>query len=408
MRRAIRTTTSVAVMLVALPALGAPRQVADAIHVVVRKPDHGRAFGWPANGGIWSWGNEILVMYLDCPYRDHPGFSNHDSDQEHPSSKWVTSRSTDGGETWIEHRIAFPDPRANLAAAKPVNLTTPIDFSKPDTIVNFHWDSLKAGARTYLYRSTDRGRTWSGPYDNIPLFNFQAMTGRTDYEVAGKHSLTAYMGCSEVAEDKCHRESVYAITTNDGGLTWTKGPRISRPLSPPGSGHKIEYGAMPSRIRIDSHTLVATFRSGYTPAKGRRTGWIDITRSTDNGKTWQVVNGYLMEMPTLNSSPPALSRLPSGRLVCSWGWRLPDDGSDPTAIQARTSDDNGATWGDTFTLRQDGFDYDIGYNRQVVRPDGKVVTVYYYRTQADGQSPTYIAATIWDADRRKNQPTQPR
>jgi Neuraminidase (sialidase) len=190
-----------------------------------------------------------------------------------------------------------------------------------------------------VYYSRDRGRTWHGPYDNIPLFDFAAMTGRTDYEVTGPQSMTAYLGCSEVAADTCYRESVYAITTRDGGRTWHKGPRISRPLPPRGTGHKIEYGAMPSTVRVDSQTLVSAFRSGYTPAKGRRTGWIDITRSTDNGKTWN----------------------------------------------------------DTITLRQDGFDYDIGYNRQVVRPDGKVVTVYYYRTKTDGQSPTYIAATIWDA-----------
>jgi hypothetical protein len=108
-----------------------------------------------------------------------------------------------------------------------------------------------------------------------------------------------------------------------------------------------------------------------------------------------------MDLPTLNSSPPALSCLPSGRLVCSWGFRLPDDGSGPTAIQARTSDDHGQTWNDTITLRHDGFDYDIGYNRQAVRPDGKVVTVYYYRTKGNGQSPTYIAATIWDVEEIK-------
>ena len=382
------------------------RAIAGATHVIVNKPAPGRAFGWPANGGICNWGNEIVVMYLDCPYKEHPGFSNHDSDQEHPSAQWMTSRSANGGATWTEHRSAFPNPRPNLAAAKPVALTAPIDFSDSDTIVNFHWDGLKAGARTYLYYSRDRGRTWHGPYNNIPLFDFAAMTGRTDYEVTGPQSMTAYLGCSEVADDTCYRESVYAITTRDGGRTWHKGPRISRPLPPRGTGHKIEYGAMPSTVRVDSQTLVSAFRSGYTPAKGRRTGWIDITRSTDNGKTWQVVNGYLMEMPTLNSSPPALSRLPSGRLVCSWGWRLPDDGSGPTAIQARTSDDNGTTWNDTITLRQDGFDYDIGYNRQVVRPDGKVVTVYYYRTKTDGPSPTYIAATIWDAGTAA-QPAQP-
>jgi len=386
------------------PQSAQPRQVAGATHVIVNKPAPGRAFGWPANGGIWNWGSEILVMYLDCPYKEHPGFSNHDSDQEHPSARWMTSRSTDGGATWTEHRVAFADPRANRASLKPSALTTPVDFSNPNTIVNFHWDSLKPGARTYFYYSTDRGRTWQGPFDNIPLFDFKAMTGRTDYEVTGKQSLTVYMSCTEVSDAACIRESSYAILTDNGGVTWKKGPRISRDLPPCGKRHKIEYGSMPSTVRVDAMTLVSAFRSGYTPAKGRRTGWIDITRSTDNGNTWQVAGDYLMEMPTLNSSPPALSRLPSGRLVCSWGWRLPDDGSGPTAIQARTSDDHGTTWGDTLTLRQDGFDYDIGYCRQVVRPDGKVVTVYYYRTKADGQSPTYIAATIWDADKAVDRP----
>ncbi|MBM3890137.1 MAG: hypothetical protein FJ388_13570, partial [Verrucomicrobia bacterium] len=105
------------------PQSAQPRQVAGATHVIVNKPAPGRAFGWPANGGIWNWGSEILVMYLDCPYKEHPGFSNHDSDQEHPSARWMTSRSTDGGATWTEHRVAFADPRANRASLKPSALT---------------------------------------------------------------------------------------------------------------------------------------------------------------------------------------------------------------------------------------------------------------------------------------------
>ena len=366
-------------------------------HVIVNKPESGRAFGWPANGGIWNWGDEIMVMYLDCPYKNAPGFSNHDSDQTHPSSMYVTSRSYDGGETWTEHQDAFPCIRANKSV-KAQTLKEPIDFSSPDTIVNFHWDGLDVGARTYLYYSTDRGKSWRGPFDNIPLFDSKAITGRTDYEVTGKHSLRAYMSCTDQQSDRRYRGSTYALTTTDGGLTWQKGPRTSRRLPPFESGPRFAYGHMSSTVRIDRKTLVSTFRSGITPPKGRRTGWIDVTRSTDNGKTWELIGGHLTDLPTLNSTPPALSKLPSGRLVCSWGYRLPDDGSGPTAIQSRTSDDNGQTWSETITLRDDGFDYDIGYCRQVVRDDGKVVTVYYYRTQEDGQIPTYIAATIWDAD----------
>jgi hypothetical protein len=188
-------------------------------------------------------------MYLDCPYKNQPGFSNHDSDQEHPSAQWMTSRSTDGGVTWSDHRAAFPDPRANRTTLHPRALITPVDFSEPNTIANSHWDSLKPGTRTYFYHSTDRGRTWQGPFGNIPLFEFKAMTGRTDCEVTGKHSLTAYMSCTEVSDPTCTRESSYAITTDDGGLTWKKGLRISRGLPACGRGHKIEYGYMPSTVR---------------------------------------------------------------------------------------------------------------------------------------------------------------
>lgn len=120
--------------------------VPDAIHVIVRKPEPGRALGWPANGGIWNWGNEILVQYLDCPYKNVPGFSNHDSDPTHPSATWMTARSLDGGVTWEDHRVAFPDPRANRAMLKPQTIFQQIDFGNPDTIVNFHWDGLGRGA----------------------------------------------------------------------------------------------------------------------------------------------------------------------------------------------------------------------------------------------------------------------
>ncbi|MFC1541040.1 sialidase family protein [Candidatus Latescibacterota bacterium] len=385
-------------------------------HVVVNKPNPGRAFGWPANGGIWSWENEILVMYLDCPYKDRPGFSNHDSDQSDPSSKWVTSRSLDGGVTWKEHRDAFSSVHTNSDSVKRSVLKNPIDFSNSDTIINFHWDGLTDEAKTYFYFSIDRGKNWKGPYDNIPLFDFAAMTGRTDYEVTGKHSLTAYMSCIEVDEESCYRESSYTISTIEGGITWQKGQRISRVLSPCGSSYKgvnyplttkVEYAAMPSTVRISPDTLISVFRSGDSPTGNywkygfrSRDGWIDITRSTDNGKTWHAVNGHIMDLPTLNSSPPALNLLPTGRLVCSWGHRLPDDGSDPTSIRARTSDDYGETWNETIFLREDGFDYDLGYNRQTIRPDGMIVTVYYYRTIQDGQSPTYIAATIWNPNDR--------
>jgi hypothetical protein len=45
-------------------------------------------------------------------------------------------------------------------------------------------------------------------------------------------------------------------------------------------------------------------------------------------------------------------------------------------------------------------DEDIGYTRQVVRPDGKIVTIYYW--QENEKAERDIAATIWTPPARPN------
>ena len=45
-------------------------------------------------------------------------------------------------------------------------------------------------------------------------------------------------------------------------------------------------------------------------------------------------------------------------------------------------------------LRDDGGSWDLGYTRTVQRPDGKLVTVYYYNLDKDAER--FIGATIWD------------
>jgi hypothetical protein len=62
-------------------------------------------------------------------------------------------------------------------------------------------------------------------------------------------------------------------------------------------------------------------------------------------------------------------------------------------MRAKLSSDNGATWGPEITLRDDAANWDFGYPRSVLRPDGKVVTVYYFTTRQRPEQ--HIAATIW-------------
>ena len=66
-------------------------------------------------------------------------------------------------------------------------------------------------------------------------------------------------------------------------------------------------------------------------------------------------------------------------------------------MEARFSRDEGQTWSDPFVLRGDGGSRDLGYPRMVERPDGKLVTVYYFEDQTRVERT--IQATIWDPGR---------
>src|SRR4029079_755296 len=81
-------------------------------------------------------------------------------------------------------------------------------------------------------------------------------------------------------------------------------------------------------------------------------------------------------------------------LCLTYGRRAP-----PFSIRARLSRDRGHHWDGEIVLRGDGGGRDLGYPRSVQRPDGRIVTVYYFWDRESGPE-RYIAATIWDPDRR--------
>ena len=96
-----------AILLTELP--GEPMlRAEDATHVKVYY-EAGRYGGWPANHGIWSWGDEILVGFSRGYYKDL-GPTRHAIDREKPEEFWL-ARSLDGGETWTSFATenATPD-----------------------------------------------------------------------------------------------------------------------------------------------------------------------------------------------------------------------------------------------------------------------------------------------------------
>ena len=132
----------------------------------------GRYGGWPANHGIWSWGNEILVGFTKGYYKDL-GPTRHHMDREKPEIHML-ARSLDGGAHWsIEDPGAkgfllidggflqgIPREGANIPALR--ECTGGIEFTHPDFALTVRTNNIDSGISRYFY-SYDRGKTWEGP-----------------------------------------------------------------------------------------------------------------------------------------------------------------------------------------------------------------------------------------------------
>src|SRR5712675_1200874 len=94
--------------------------------IVYQQP--GRYGGWPANHGIWSWGNEILVGFSQTYYKQRTP-DHHQVDADKPEEARL-ARSIDGGRTWtIEAPPGLIPPEQG--GKQPVALDRPMDFSQP-------------------------------------------------------------------------------------------------------------------------------------------------------------------------------------------------------------------------------------------------------------------------------------
>ena len=337
--------------------------------------------GWPANHGIWSWGDEILVGFGQGHYKDH-GDSHH-IDREKPEIH-LLARSLDGGETW-----SVEDPGAKgyllteggyLHGVTRPGVTLPelmeseggIDFTHPDFALTVRTNSIHAGIGRIFY-SYDRGRTWKGPY-RLPNFGAPGIAPRTDYIVDGKDDCTLFI---TAAKTNGKEGRLLCVRTTDAGKTWNRVAWIGP--EPESEGFAI----MPASVRLSETDILVTARL----RDGARR-WIEAYLSNDNGATWEVLSEPVPDTGVGN--PPAMIQLKDGRICLIYGYR-----AEPYSIRATLSSDGGRTWSDQITLRDDGASRDIGYVRAVQRPDGKVVAVYYFTDEASGPE-RYIGATIWD------------
>lgn len=346
--------------------------------------------GWPANHGIWNWGNEILVGFSKGQYKDL-GPDRHNFDKENPEYH-VLARSMDGGENWKledpgagDGDLVVPDNgsyhgliRKDVKAPEPIPAEQ-IDFTHPDLAFTIRMTDHN-GAASRIWYSYDRGKDWRGPF-SLPNFGTPGIGARTDYIVDGKKECMLFL---TAAKDNGREGRVMCVKTTDGGKTWD----FVSWIGPEPEGFSI----MPASVRIsDTEILVTTRRREAS----RR--YIDAYLSRDNGATWKP-----MPNPVDNcgqGNPPAMVKMKDGRICLIYGYRALEEDinnkRDKSEIRAKISKDNGRTWSEDYVLRDDGSGKDLGYPRVVQRADGKIVALYYFMDKETGPE-RYIAATIWD------------
>jgi hypothetical protein len=380
MSRTILFLLAGSLLLLAPDTRGGARAEDAAVEHVKVYHQKSRFGGWPANHGIWSWGDEILVGF-SAGYHKDLGPAVHNIDREKPEEH-LLARSKDGGKTWsienpapqhvlvgtagMRHGTVPPD----CTEPEPIDCPGGIDFTHPDFALTCRMAGVHTGASRFYY-SCDRGRTWKGPF-RLPLFGHSGIAARTDYVVNGPRDCLLFLTASKT-DDREGRP--VCVRTTDGGKTW----KLVSYLGPEPKG----YAIMPSTVRLGAKELLSAIR--------RREGakaWIETYRSLDDGASWKLDT---LPAPDLGEgNPPSMIRLADGRVCLTYGCRAA-----PYGIRARLSKDGGRTWGGEILLRDDGGGRDLGYPRSVQRLDGKVVTVYYLWDPKTGPE-RYIAATIWD------------
>lgn len=374
----IFSRTLILLLLIVITAHG--QQPADIIHSIVAV-EKGRFHGWPANNGIWIWGNEILVGFTQTDYEET---ESHNIKNDSPLLSKL-SRSIDGGRTW---KVYDPDNYVgdNLQKTK---LKEPINFLKDGFALRVSGDTYHGNKdpEGQFFYSYDKGNSWNGPFylgdvSGFSRFSRFVLTPRTDYLVLSEKECLVFI--SSRIPDTGMSDKISVIKTSDGGLTFQL---IADYVVPESDPHRA---AMPNTVRISDKELVMSVRRRVIADNTKN--WLDLYFSKDLGKTWEF-RSKIGDTGAFNGNPPSVVKLKDGRLCSVYGDR------NSNRIVGRYSPDNGKSWTDEFIIRDDFYTRerqdmkDLGYCRVVQNINGEIVAVYYWATKENPEQ--HIAASIW-------------
>ena len=271
-------------------------------HVVVAiQPD--KFHGWPANNGVWQWGDEILVGFTQGDFvvrKSHNIEGREDS---------VLARSLDGGQTWkmFDPDGYLDDDNWRFEGRNKSSLKQPIDFLQSGFALRVFGNGYHGNAdpKGRFFYSFNRGKHWRGPFTfsglkNHPELQGKILTPRTDYLIQDKSTCLLFISAQGKDNDLTR---IGCIRTTDGGRTFNFVSWVT-----PQSEEAREV--MSQTVQISDQEFLLTSRKIYAAPNKKHS--IEIHRSTDNCQTWRH-EGTLKVMK-YHSNPPALLKLQDGRL----------------------------------------------------------------------------------------------
>ncbi len=373
--------------------IGCVEKIDDDFRHVIVASEEGKFFGWPANNGLWQWGDEILVGFTRGELREKEiDTLDHDIAGVEES---LFARSLDGGETWemFKPDDFMDDDRIQWVPDEKKHLESPLNFEHEGFTMRlfgtgYHGNDDPEGGFYYSY---DRGASWEGPWylgeiHEHEEFKDHMITARTDYIITGEEEMYLFISVQNKYMQSL-AQRLACIKTKDGGVSFEFVSWIT-----PAEYDVYVNNIMSSTVMVSDDIFITAYRKIYPALANIKEGnAIEMAISKDRGHTWKVMS--TVKYFQCISSPPALLELHDGRLLCVYGDRYNG------RISGKYSEDRGETWGEEFVIRDnfnDGRSYwDFGYTVILQRDDGKLLTIYYWASE-DNQH-QHIAATIFEA-----------
>ena len=269
--------------------------------------------------------------------------------------EWAVYESSDGGRTWsastdptIPHNWPAPatreySDRFNAVLADGTYICAGTtgwqawDLSREEEARSLgmkthahRWDPDKIAVnpmKLVAQYSKDKGQSWTRNEWDVPGFNHICSFSRGTLLEDGTVLLPVY----GTDTDGKTRSMLWRSSTN-GHTGW----------------RLIPMGNQSSGMKVGEQAVVETNPGTVLSLARNAAGYFVQMWSDDSGKSW---SDPLLTDIWAPHSPPDLTRLADGRILCTYGYRR-----QPMGIRAVLSNDGGETWetDNTITLREDG------------------------------------------------------